>query len=317
MAMEPRGGEEEEEEEGSQRSDFGDAEEVIAGEADESGDTEKLAKELRDAGMNEDEIENFLLESGFTMVAECNDVEADDLIECMMEMGIKKLKSKAISRRLKAAAKLAASGGGGGGGAPTSAPAPAPALVSPAPASAAQRAAAASSHRKSLAVAASNLPPHAQQFAEVDGTKWLPQRDFRRLANAIEWDDVATCAEMFELYSIETNDCVISSDGVGRHVGAIGLGANWIGYTAGHHASTNGSVNVLKWFVALPDAHLESRCRDGKTMIDYAEAAEEFHCEHIVKQALGLPSTFKVAQRKMSRRDRTRTLSRTPESDLR
>ena len=134
VVMEALGGQEEEEEEDSDFSDFGDAEEVIAEEADQSGDTEKLEKELRGAGMKEDEIENFLLESGFTTVAECNDVEVDDLIECLMEMGVKKLKSKAISRRLKAAAKLAASGGGGGGGAPTSAPAPAPAL---APASAA------------------------------------------------------------------------------------------------------------------------------------------------------------------------------------
>ena len=297
VVMEALGRQEEEEEEDSDFSDFGDAEEVIAEEADQSGDTEKLEKELRGAGMKEDEIENFLLESGFTTVAECNDVEVDDLIECLMEMGVKKLKSKAISRRLKAAAKLAASGG-----ASASAPAPAPALVSPAPASAAQRAAAASSRRKSLAVAASDLPQHAQHFAEVEGIKWLPQRDFRRLANAIEWDDAATCAEMFELHGIETNDCIIRSDGVGRQMGAIGLGANWIGYTTGHHACTNGSVNVLKWFVALPDAHLESRCREGKAMLDYAEEAEEFHCEHIVKQALGLPTTFKVAQRKMSRR---------------
>lgn len=37
-------------------------------------------------------------------------------------------------------------------------------------------------------------------------------------------------------------------------------------------------------------------------MIDYAEEAEEFHCEHIVKQALGLPTTTTVAKRKMSRR---------------
>ena len=66
-------------------STYADAEEVIAEEADESGDTEKLKKELRDAGMNEDEIENFLLESGF-MVAECNDVEADDLIECISQL---------------------------------------------------------------------------------------------------------------------------------------------------------------------------------------------------------------------------------------
>ena len=66
-------------------STYADAEEVIAEEADESGDTEKLKKELRDAGMNEDEIENFLLESGF-MVAECNDVEADDLIACISKL---------------------------------------------------------------------------------------------------------------------------------------------------------------------------------------------------------------------------------------
>ena len=298
------GGQGEEEEEDPDVSDFGDAmEEVIVEEPEADAATARLKKELRGAGMKEDEIENFLLESGFTTIAECNDVEVDDLMECLMEMGVKKLKSKAISRRLKAVAKSAADGDGG-----ASAPAPAPAVVSLASASAAQRAAAASHRRKASAVTctrtctAADLPPHAQQFAELEGIKWLPQREFRRLANAIEWDDVATCSEMFELHAIKTNDCIIHSEGAGRQMGAFGLGANWIGYTAGHHACNNGSVNVLKWFVAIPDVHLESRCRDGKTMVDYAEETEEFHCEHIVKKALGLPSRYKVEQRKMSRR---------------
>ena len=167
----------------------------------------------------------------------------------------------------------------------------------PQPPSAAKRAAASSGRRRS--VAAIGKP---EQFADEDGLKWLPIRDFRNVTNAIEWDDPVQAAALYEQHGIAPNDCIVRSDGAGRSIGAIGLGTNWKGYSAGHHACVNGSVETLRWFVKLPGVDLEQRCRDGINMLQYCKQEQEYVCEHILLEALGHPTTVQGARRKMSRR---------------
>ena len=115
------------------------------------------------------------------------------------------------------------------------------------------------------------------EFAQLPGLHNLDKGEWKKLKDAIDYDDLKACIALYAEHKIDINSNVyynpiIESRGRRRQsCAAIGLGTNWKGYGCAHHAAARGSPNVLKWALSHPDLIMGQRCREGKTILQYAE----------------------------------------------
>ena len=118
------------------------------------------------------------------------------------------------------------------------------------------------------------------EFAQLPGLHNLPKEEWKKVKDAIDYDDLEACVALYAEHKIDVNSNVyynpiIESRGRRRQsCAAIGLGVNWKGYSCAHHAAARGSPNVLKWALSNPELIMNQRCREGKTILMYAEEDE-------------------------------------------
>jgi len=116
-----------------------------------------------------------------------------------------------------------------------------------------------------------------KEFAQLPGLHQVTKEQWKSIKNAIEWDELDKLKAIYAELRIEINNNpyynpIIETRGRRRQSSAaIGLGTNWKGYGACHHAAASSSPKVLAWCLSQEALNITGRCREGLTILRYAE----------------------------------------------